>query len=121
MQSKDVKVTGFVTEEELDDLYSKIRLVVVPLRTGAGVKGKIIESVYHKVPVVTTSIGIEGINNTSNIISVKDGESDLAKEIIGLYNNFVELNKKSEQSESFIKEFFSDLAVEKALAEYIKE
>ena len=121
LQSKDVKVTGFVTEEELDDLYSKIRLVVVPLRTGAGVKGKIIESVYHKVPVVTTSIGIEGINNTSNIISVKDGESDLAKEIIGLYNNFVELNKKSEQSESFIKEFFSDLAVEKALAEYIKE
>ena len=41
LASKDVIVTGFVTDEELDEYYSKIKLVVVPLRTGAGVKGKI--------------------------------------------------------------------------------
>lgn len=52
---------GFVSEEELSELYRTCRIVVVPLRYGAGVKGKVIEALYNGAPVVTTSIGAEGI------------------------------------------------------------
>ena len=39
-----IVVKGFVSEEELAALYAGCRLVVVPLRYGAGVKGKVVEA-----------------------------------------------------------------------------
>ncbi len=52
---------GFVSEEELSRLYAECRMVVVPLRYGAGVKGKVVEAIYNGAPIVTTSVGAEGI------------------------------------------------------------
>ncbi|CAE8625112.1 unnamed protein product, partial [Polarella glacialis] len=39
----------------------KHRLLVAPLRYGAGVKGKLLESMQHGLVTVTTPVGIEGI------------------------------------------------------------
>ena len=55
----DVTVTGWVPD--LRPLYDRARVVVAPLRYGAGVKGKIGEALSRGLPTVTTSIGIEGI------------------------------------------------------------
>lgn len=120
LQSKNVIVTGFVTEDQLNDFYSKVRLVVVPLRTGAGVKGKIIEAVYNKVPVVTTSIGIEGIDNSCNTICVKDTALELEKEIDSLYRNCKKLNEISNKSVAFIENNFSKNAAKKAFENYME-
>ena len=119
LKSDDVIVTGFVTDEELDELYTQMRLVVVPLRTGAGVKGKIIEAVYHKVPVITTSIGIEGINNTEQLISVQDTAPDFADATHQLYNDMDSLNAISKKSQEFIDKYFSENAVKESLSGYI--
>ena len=54
-----VELTGFVPE--LVDLYAAVRVVVVPIRFGAGVKIKTLEALQYGVPVVTTSVGAEGI------------------------------------------------------------
>ncbi len=51
-----------VPEAEVANLYNKVRLVVVPLLSGAGVKGKITEAISHRVPVITNRIGNEGIH-----------------------------------------------------------
>ena len=120
LASKDVVVTGFVTDEELDKFYEEIKLVVVPLRTGAGVKGKFIESVFHKVPVVTTDIGIEGINNTDNNIIVKNSEKDFADTVNELYKDNAALQKISDKSKKFIEKYFSEETVKKALCDYIE-
>src|SRR4029450_9664505 len=40
----------------------RARLSVVPLRYGAGVKGKVIQSMMAYTPVVTTPIGAEGLD-----------------------------------------------------------
>lgn len=119
LKSNDVIVTGFVTDEELDELYTQMRLVVVPLRTGAGVKGKIIEAVYYKVPVITTSIGIEGINNTEQLISVQDTAPDFADATHQLYNDMDSLNAISKKSQEFIDTYFSENAVKESLSGYI--
>jgi glycosyltransferase involved in cell wall biosynthesis len=37
-------IKGFVSEEELSELYATCRVVVVPLRYGAGVKGKVVDA-----------------------------------------------------------------------------
>jgi len=55
-----VEVLGFVPD--LTPLFNSARVFVAPLRYGAGVKGKVGQSLVHGLPVVTTSIGAEGMN-----------------------------------------------------------
>ena len=53
---------GYIAEEEMDDLYKNTFLMVAPLLAGAGIKGKICESIAYRIPVVTNLIGNEGID-----------------------------------------------------------
>ncbi len=41
--------------------YHQARVVVIPMRTGSGIKVKLLEALAYGVPVVTTSIGAFGI------------------------------------------------------------
>jgi GT2 family glycosyltransferase/tetratricopeptide (TPR) repeat protein len=56
----DVEVTGFVPE--IAPHLHRAKVFVVPLRYGAGLKGKIGEALASGIPVVTTSIGAEGMD-----------------------------------------------------------
>jgi O-antigen biosynthesis protein len=47
--------------EELSDLYGSIRVVIVPMRYGAGVKIKTVEAMQYGVPTVSTTVGAEGM------------------------------------------------------------
>ena len=59
----DVQVTGWV--EDLDPLLDRARVAVAPLRYGAGMKGKVTQSLAAGLPVVTTSVGAEGLGAES--------------------------------------------------------
>jgi O-antigen biosynthesis protein len=54
-----IEVLGYVPD--LTDLFAYSRMSVGPLSYGAGVKGKIGQSMAYGLPVVTTSIGAEGM------------------------------------------------------------
>lgn len=54
-----IEVPGWLPD--LNPLYRRARLTLNALRFGAGVKGKIIASLQAGVPVVTTSVGNEGL------------------------------------------------------------
>ncbi|MDQ1592817.1 MAG: hypothetical protein QOG71_3444 [Pyrinomonadaceae bacterium] len=54
-----VRVRGYVPDVE--PFWQTRRVFVAPLRYGAGVKGKIGESLAHGLPVVTTPVGAEGM------------------------------------------------------------
>lgn len=108
LQSENINVLGFISDEELSKLYKSTRVVVAPLRFGAGMKGKVVEALYNKCPIVTTSIGAEGINNLNNAITVADDAETFAKKVVELYLN-KELNeKKSNNSFKIIENQFSD-------------
>ena len=62
LAADDVKVLGFV--QNLDELLAKVRLSVVPLRYGAGIKGKIGTSMAAGVPVISSRVGVEGMGLT---------------------------------------------------------
>ena len=72
LASPRVTVTGYVTDEELSALYDQQRVSVVPLRFGAGVKGKVVESLARGLPLVTTSIGAQGIPGIERLVPVHD-------------------------------------------------
>jgi glycosyltransferase involved in cell wall biosynthesis len=59
LRSDRVEVTGLV-----DDLRSEIEratVVIAPLRIGGGTRLKILEGMAHGKPIVSTSIGAEGL------------------------------------------------------------
>jgi GT2 family glycosyltransferase/tetratricopeptide (TPR) repeat protein/uncharacterized HAD superfamily protein/hypoxanthine phosphoribosyltransferase len=86
LSSKDVVIAGYV--EDLAEYYNKCKVVVAPLRYGAGLKGKIVESLSYGVPVVTTSVGVEGTGlMDGEDIMVADDPDEMAKRIIDLYSN----------------------------------
>jgi len=80
-----VVVTGFVSDEELEEYYKRARVVVIPLRYGAGVKGKTIEAMYHGVPIVSTSTGTEGLENIESYVPCVDDAEGFAQRVIELY------------------------------------
>src|SRR5699024_6752492 len=43
-QSENVKITGYVSDQVLAEQYRTTRLVIAPLRFGAGAKGKVVEA-----------------------------------------------------------------------------
>ena len=81
LASPRVDVAGWV--EDLRPLLEQSRLMVAPLRYGAGLKGKITQSLAAGLPVVTTPIGAEGFNADHGVnMLVGDGPAALAKEIL---------------------------------------
>ena len=53
-----VRIHGFVPD--LEPFYESVRIVVAPLRFGAGVKGKVTQALSHGVPCIGTSVAFEG-------------------------------------------------------------
>lgn len=106
-QSQDLIITGYVSDEELEKYYNQCRIVIVPLRFGAGVKGKIVEALYYQVPLVTTSIGAEGLEHIEGVLTVVDEESEFAQSVIQLYTNPDKWSLYSRSSGEYIERYFT--------------
>lgn len=98
---------GHVSEDELTELYHKVRMVVVPLRYGAGIKGKVVDAMYHKVPIVSTSVGIEGIPDARTCVKVADDAGAFKEGVINLYDDLEKLEEMSDRYEDIINRYFS--------------
>jgi glycosyltransferase involved in cell wall biosynthesis len=60
MSQPGLEIVGPV--EDLGEVFDTVRLTVAPLRFGAGLKGKVVESLAAGVPCIGTSIAYEGID-----------------------------------------------------------
>lgn len=81
-----VEIIGPV--EDLDALFATVRLTVAPLRFGAGVKGKVLESFAAGLPCVMTEIASEGLPLVGSLIELvgRDAE-DLAARILRFHED----------------------------------
>lgn len=116
-KNKNIILKGFVSEEELYSLYQSCKMAIVPLRYGAGVKGKVVEALYHGIPMVTTSVGSEGIEGIEDIVSVADDQELFSQKVLELYNDNGRLRETQKQYQEFIKENFGIDAVWKKIEE----
>lgn len=110
LQNDKVIVTGFISDEDLEKLYSTCKLVVAPLRYGAGVKGKIVEAIYYQIPVVTTSIGAEGLEDSERVMIVENNSEQFAKKICELYDDELKWSRFSHEEGKYIQKYFSENA-----------
>ncbi len=88
MNSDLFEITGFV--ENVSPYYEKCIASISPLRYGAGVKGKIGQAFEYMLPVVTTTIGAEGMalkNRETALISENEDAQKFAEHIIEICTN----------------------------------
>lgn len=107
LASDHLIMEGFVTDEQLDAFYRESRISLVPLRYGAGIKGKVIEAMRHGTPVVTTPTGAEGIPDAESVMAVEETAEALAKRIAALYNDADALTALSRKSVAYVQENYS--------------
>ena len=74
--------------ENSSDVFKKHRVLLAPLPYGAGIKGKLLESMLYGSPNVTTKIGAEGMQN--NIFwngFIEDNPIEFSEKAVELYTN----------------------------------
>jgi len=85
-QSEAIVVMGYVPD--IEPLLASCRIFVAPLRFGAGMKGKIGDALSYGIPVVTTSIGAEGLGiNDREQALIIDAPETFAEKISELYRD----------------------------------
>ena len=85
LRSNDITVTGWLSDVALDAVYAQHRVCIIPLRYGAGVKGKTTDALYHGLPIVSTAIGLEGLPEIEQVATAYDAPKEFADEVVRLY------------------------------------
>ncbi len=82
-RSENIIVTDFVPD--VRPYFEKASVYVVPLRLGSGTRLKLLEAMSMRKPVVTTTIGSEGIDITNGDSAlVADNPEDFATAVVRL-------------------------------------
>lgn len=82
LAAQDVVPLGYVPT--LDGVFERVRLTIAPLRYGAGLKGKVIESLAAGIPCVMTSVAAEGIELPADLRMLVADEPEVLAERIEL-------------------------------------
>ncbi len=81
LASENVIVTGWV--DDVEPYYQQSALSVVPLRSSGGTRLKILESLAYGRPVVSTSVGCEGLDlRPGSDLLVADNPAEFASQVI---------------------------------------
>jgi glycosyltransferase involved in cell wall biosynthesis len=117
--SEDVTVTGYVPD--VDPIFHGCRVFIAPLRFGAGMKGKIGQALSYGLPVVTTSVGAEGmgLENGSEAL-IADGAREFAEALISVYKDTALWQRLSDYGYSHIARHFTPQVVEEKIHQAIQ-
>ena len=98
-----INVTGYV--KDLTPYLQQSRLMVVPLRAGGGMRVKILNNLAQAIPVVTTSIGCEGIAvEHGKHLLIADSPQDFAEAVIALMESPQKAQELGENGRNLILE-----------------
>jgi glycosyltransferase involved in cell wall biosynthesis len=80
---KGVTITGYIDDPER--YWKSCRVFIVPLKAGGGMRVKILDAWGHGIPVVSTTIGAEGIRyEEGKELLIADDPAGLAKAVVSL-------------------------------------
>jgi GT2 family glycosyltransferase/glycosyltransferase involved in cell wall biosynthesis len=114
LATETIIVAGLQTD--VRPFFNSVKLSVAPLRFGAGVKGKINQSMAFGVPVVATSVAVEGMAlQDGEDILVADEPEDFARALVELYESEDLWNRISENGIKKTRSLYSTDTARKKL------
>lgn len=118
LASDNVKILGHVPD--LDSVMSSSYISIAPLPYGSGIKGKILEALSQGVPVVTTSIGLQGLDLAHGESIMVADEPEKFAECVSMLSEDDELYiRLARNGVAFIEKSFVPKVVEKTLMSFL--
>ena len=106
LAGQDIQVLGYVPE--VRPFFDQARLSVAPIRYGAGVKGKVNQSMSFGVPAVVTHVAAEGMYlvHEQNAM-IADDPASFADAVVRLWNSRELWERLSDNGLQCLREHFS--------------
>jgi O-antigen biosynthesis protein len=109
-----LRALGFAPD--LTDALHRLRCTIAPLRYGAGVKGKVLESFAHGLPCVMSEIAAEGLDLPDELAwLVARSPREFADKVGAVHSNAGMNDSLAQAGLAFIAERYSALATRRAL------
>lgn len=103
-EDEKLVVAGRISDDQLRLLYKKCDLAIVPLLSGAGVKGKVVEAFINARPVLTTKFGAQGLDE--NFLCMCDTSDDFGLHIKQYVDDPTTFHRKVDLGQSYIAQHF---------------
>ena len=116
----DIVITGFV--EDVREYMAKAAVFIVPLRSGSGMRIKILNALAMGKVVVSTSVGCEGIDvEHGKNIYIADTEEEFAQRILELLEDGSKREKLGKEGLRLVREKYQwERTAEQIEGEYKK-
>lgn len=105
------KKEGFIIKGRAEDsisTFKKHKVLLAPIPFGAGIKGKLLESMLYGTPNVTSTIGAEAMHDNMDWNGfIEDNPEEFAKKAVELYSNETIWKKSQENGISIINKCFN--------------
>ena len=102
----DVELLGFV--DDLEPHFKASRLFIAPLRFGSGIKVKVLNTMCRGLPIVTTTIGAEGLEVLHmKHMAIADSVDDTLASIEELLDNGEQWTTIRDRSREIIREKYT--------------
>lgn len=115
LAGENVTVTGSISDEQLSNLYGCAQVALIPLRFGAGIKLKVVEAMHKGLPLVTTSVGVQGLVGAEGVVQVADNAEDFAKAVMTLLKDEQVWQMRSQLQSEYAVRYFSPEAMARGL------
>lgn len=116
---------GFIVKgraESVEKTFSAYRVLLAPIPFGAGLKGKLWESMVYGIPNVTSSIGVEAMHGNLEWNGfIEDSEKSFTEKAAELYQNEEIWNKSRESGYQILEKIFNKRDFENTFFEKIDE
>ncbi len=101
-----IRVTGFV--DDIRPYVQGAAIFVCPLRSGAGIKNKLLQAWAMEMPIVASRMSCGGLlaNNGENLI-VADDESDFAEAVLALLEDSPRREALGKAGRKCVEDFYS--------------
>ena len=115
--------TNFLIEGRAENAYeviSEARIMLAPLRFGAGIKGKLLEAMQYGTPSMTTSIGAESMHDEFPWNGfIEDNPQEFASKAVQLYKDEKLWNESQKNGFEILEKKFSKDLYESKFTEKI--
>jgi len=93
--------------ESAESVFRQYRVLLAPIPFGAGLKGKLWESMKFGLPNVTSSVGAEAMHkNLPWNGFIEDSDENFINKAVELYQNETVWNQANENAEEILKQVF---------------
>jgi glycosyltransferase involved in cell wall biosynthesis len=116
LENSSVSIVGFVPD--LLDFVARQGILIAPIQSGSGVRIKILEMMALGIPVITTTLGAQGISDTSGL-RIADDKYALIQAVQELASDKIKREELGRKGKDIINLHHNSKSIQTSIVEFI--